>query len=406
MQPKKWLLVSLGLNLLLLAGLTIALREIERGSVKPSANPPAVPPLKLTVAVPLKTPAPSTNALTSAGRLQNWVDQLRAAGAPDQLLAELIVADSEGRWKSHDRQLQKKFEKGDLDAEALINAREQHELDQENELRAMLGDAAFRKYDRQKVLADLDLSALNLSESELDGLYQLRKDKDRGQRDLEREQRSGEIDDTDFDQKESQAENDYQQQLKSLLGDRYALLTPPSDSAVTADLKRSLKNMNFNATDDQLSTLTQAQQQWNQQRAALDSSDPDYSNKAQAVDAARDQALSQVLGADGAAQFKKLQDSNYQTLQKYAPAWQLSASDVDYVYQTLQSYQAGVQDYEAQARALEAQGQTVDWAGVQKNIQQFSQQVQGALQTYLTPDRFNKIQRSEFFDAFNPPASQ
>jgi hypothetical protein len=60
-------------------------------------------------------------------------------------------------------------------------------------------------------------------------------------------------------------------------------------------------------------------------------------------------------------------------------------------------YEKSVQDYQAQARALEAQGQSVDWDAVNKNLQQFAQQTQQALQNYLGQDSFNKMQQNGVF---------
>jgi hypothetical protein len=60
-------------------------------------------------------------------------------------------------------------------------------------------------------------------------------------------------------------------------------------------------------------------------------------------------------------------------------------------------YERSVQDYQARARALEAQGQSVDWDAVNRNLQEFSAQTQQALQDYLGQDRFNKMQRNGVF---------
>jgi len=62
-----------------------------------------------------------------------------------------------------------------------------------------------------------------------------------------------------------------------------------------------------------------------------------------------------------------------------------------------------VEDYQSQARALEAQGQSVDWDGVKKNLKQFADQIQQTLQNYLGQDSFNRLQRNGIFELSSPP---
>jgi hypothetical protein len=51
--------------------------------------------------------------------------------------------------------------------------------------------------------------------------------------------------------------------------------------------------------------------------------------------------------------------------------------------------------YQRQARALEAQGQAVDWDAVNNNVQQFAQQTEQTLRKYLGDERFNKIKSNQ-----------
>jgi uncharacterized protein YpuA (DUF1002 family) len=72
------------------------------------------------------------------------------------------------------------------------------------------------------------------------------------------------------------------------------------------------------------------------------------------------------------------------------------------VYGTLKFYEKSVQDYQARAHALEAQGQSVDWDAVNKNLQQFTDQISLALQNYLGRDRLDKMLRNGVFQ-LSPP---
>jgi hypothetical protein len=323
---------------------------------------------------------------------------LHSAGAPGQILAQMIIADSEKRWAERKRELQELCDRGELDADELMESQDRHEFEQEDELRAVLGEDGFRKFDRQRVLADIDLTRVGLSESELDVWYQLRKDSSQQQRDLERSRRNGEIDDADFIAQQEEAHANYEERLRGLLGnERYAALNGgPVNRSITADLRRTLAGMTVN--DSQLTALTDAQKQWTQRQQELDEQPrgPDYEDRKRAIETARDAEFQKTLGPEAFAAFQKQQDGNYRTLKHFAAAWQLSDGDVDYLYSAMQSYRTEVRDYEQRARALEQQGQQVDWAGVRARIQEFGQKAQKSLETYLGPDRFNKMKRNDF----------
>jgi uncharacterized protein YpuA (DUF1002 family) len=81
-------------------------------------------------------------------------------------------------------------------------------------------------------------------------------------------------------------------------------------------------------------------------------------------------------------------------MKKYENIWGLNDSKIDHVYGSLKYYEKSVQEYQAQARALEAQGQSVDWDAVNGNLQQFAQQTRQALQNYLGQNSFDKLQRN------------
>jgi hypothetical protein len=92
-------------------------------------------------------------------------------------------------------------------------------------------------------------------------------------------------------------------------------------------------------------------------------------------------------------------------MKKYASLWGLDDNSIDYIYRSGRYYEKAIQDYQSQARAMEAQGQAVDWMAVNKNIQQFGDQTKQALQNYLGADRFSKLQRNGVFQ-FNPMAQR
>ncbi len=396
MQSKNWFGISVVLNLVLMGA--VLHFWTARNSARPATivvTTNIVAPAERVEA--LAKPIPRT-AGTNANEPQwrQWLDQLRAAGVPDNILAGVVSTDFEARWDKRRRELQAKYNRGELDDNAMSAFEQQHDVEQEKEMRAALGNDGFTRWDRDNKLSEFDLAKLNLTPTETDALYALKKDLTTKQRELEQEKASGQMDDADFNDKQTAIQKDYDDQLKTLLGqDRYASMQAPDDSS----LRRSLKNLNAN--DQQFQAVLEAQKQWNDRRAELERASETaqvqgqaYDEQMRAIDAARDAEYQRVLGTNGFDEFQKAQDANYQTLKRFATNWQLSDSDVDYVYRSLQYYQKSVQDYQQQAQALEQQGQQVDWSAVQTNIQQFSDQMGDTLQKYLGDDRFQKLKRN------------
>src|SRR5207247_1162087 len=91
---------------------------------------------------------------------------------------------------------------------------------------------------------------------------------------------------------------------------------------------------------------------------------------------------------------KKNQDTRYQTLQRYASAWNLNDDDINHLYSAVQFAQNSVRDYQQRAQEIEAKGQPVDWDAVQKILHDFSQQTDQTLQKYLGEERFSKLKQS------------
>ena len=173
------------------------------------------------------------------------------------------------------------------------------------------------------------------------------------------------------------------------------------DGAAAANLRQDLAKVN--PSDSQFQDLLKAQQQLNERRSELDKqfqddpSSTDYAEQIKALDEARDQEYQRVLGTNVFDTFQKEQDLGYAKMKKYENIWGLDDNTIDCVYGSIKYYEKSVQDYQAQARALEAQGQSVDWDAVNNNLQQFAEQTQQTLQNYLGQDNFNKMQRNGIF---------
>jgi len=290
---------------------------------------------------------------------QRALPQLRDAGVPPDVLAALVVSDFELRWQKELRDFEKRYQAGAVsdDDRARFEARRDEE--QEEALRAALGDEGFRQWDRAYSLRDLDLVELQLSSTETDALYRLRKDRALKDRLLTEAWRDGTIDQADHDEQQSAAQQEYDRQFKLLVGEeRYAALQEVEEGMAGA-LRQKARGLN--PVDSQLEAMAEAERKWNQQRAELE-------GQLRALDAARDQEYQQVLGTNDFDQLQKNQDRRYRLLKRHANSWSLSDSDIDYVYSLLH------QD-----------GSSTD-------------EIEQSLRSYLGSERFGRLRKNDLFD--------
>jgi len=406
MKRKLWLGLSLALNVCL--GILLLLNH-RSGQAPATVMAATNQPVAVAAVESPKKPAPQvTFPLHAKGTgWQQWVQALRDAGVPEKLIRDTIMADFEDRWQKQQDELQKRFERGELDDDDLALEANQHDNEEDAAMRAALGEDGFRQWDLEKTLGEMNLKGLTLTDAETNSLYTLRKDLDRKMQELQVAHQKGQLDDADFNKQTRDLQSQFDQQLKATLGDQqYAALQTNNDTSA-GDVRRSLGGVAVN--DQQFSALLQAQQQWNQANAKLEQQMEDaqvtgtnYDQQLAAINTARDQAYAQALGTNYAA-YQKAQDATYQNLTRYKNAWQLSDDDIDYLYNVYHTYQESVQEYQQQAQAIEKGGQTVDWDAVQKNIADFTQQNEQAVRNYLGDGRYGKLQSNSvmMFDSNN-----
>src|SRR5204863_6228587 len=104
-----------------------------------------------------KSTAPSARSRTGP-EWQNWIDNLRAAGVSEKVLAGLVNSDFENRWRIKLREVEKQFQDGEIDSDAVVRANQDHDIELEKEMRAALGEEGFRRWDKEKWLAEFDLT--------------------------------------------------------------------------------------------------------------------------------------------------------------------------------------------------------------------------------------------------------
>jgi len=388
---------SLILNVVL--AVTVVVLALHKSTRAPLSSARGDGPGKMTNETPVFTNQPKlpqyTNIASASDRRRWLVDQLRAAGVPNNVLARVVLSDLEEGW-------QRRFEECHGDADTMAALQQEHDRDEEAEMRAALGDEGFKSWDQENLLREANIGKIQFTDSETNALYDLKKKLQQRIRDLEQARLNGEMDDAEINDASDKAYSEFNQQMKALLGDeRYAKSQGLDDGTAAANLRQDLAKVN--PSDSQFPELLKAQQQWNDARSGLDKqfqddpSSADYAEQIKALDEARDQEYQRVLGTNVFDTLQKAQDDGYSKMKKYENIWGLDDNKIDNVYGSIKYYEKSVQDYQDQASALEAQGQSVDWDAVNKNLQQFKEQTQQALQNSLGQDCFNKMQRNGVF---------
>lgn len=400
MNRENWLKFSLLFNLVLASVIGILLLRTPRPPSLSAVSGVASDSKTRADRVFTGQPNPAPGFKARGGGWRDWIGDLRAAGVPDNVIAGLVVSQFEENWQKRVDDLQKEIDNGDADPDAFQELAREHEDAEADEVRAALGESGYRNWDMGNQLRNLNLKDITVSAGETNALYELEKNLHSRQRALDEQKQKGEIDDAGYSDAQGKVQEEFNQKLKAILGEaRYA--TMQGGNGEDAGLKRDLKKLN--ASDEQFASMLQAQRDWTERRAALDKQLQDnnaentaYQQQLQAIDATRDAEYQRVLGTNGFDTLQMEQDSRYAQMKKYESVWGINDADINYAYQTMRYYEQGVQNYRQQEQALEQQGQTVDWDAVNKNLQQFSQQTEQALRSYLG-DHYDQIQRNGVF---------
>jgi hypothetical protein len=400
---------SLVLNFLLVVTVVAVLLVRHRSEQPPAPTASQISAETITKEAPAVVDLPKRPQFkdtASASDRRHWlVDELRAAGVPNNVVARFVMAELEEDW-------QKRSDETALNShgnpDAMVALHLEQEKDIESQMRAALGEAGFKLWDQERLLREANIGRIPLTAAEADAIYGAKKKLQQRQWDFEQARIDGTLDDAQINDATDKAYAEFNQQMKSMLGDeRYAQSQGLGDDSAATNLRQDLAKAN--PSDSQFQELLTAQQQLDARRSEIDKqfqdnpSSPDYAAQLKALDDARQQEYQRVLGTNIFDNLQKEQDIGYSKMKKYENIWGLDDSKIDYVYGTIKYYEKSVQDYQAQARALESQGQSVDWEAAKKNLQQFAQQTQQSLQTYLGPDSFSKMERNGVFQFNQSP---
>jgi len=347
-----WLCVSLIANFVLLAGLLAVSRHPKPSSNVESGDHPAV-------VAPLST----ASIETSPTNLLSCVATLRNAGAPNRILARMVLEDFDERWQQRLEDMQARYARGELDSNPLDVLNADRAEEQEKELRAALGEAGFKEWDLAQTLQSLNLKNVSLSVDETNAIYSLHRDLQLKLRALDAERLRGNIDQEEYGAACTAAQQDNDEKMKQLLGaERLAMVQSPAGETDIA-FEHALHKVNVSS--DQINSVLKLQQNYAARRAKIEQQiqeNPDdptvasLDDQLHALDVAQNQERQTILGADASEALQKEQDYRYQSMKQHAAAWNLNDSQIDLIYQDILSYQKSVDDYQREALALESRG--------------------------------------------------
>lgn len=388
--------ISITLNIVLAAGCAFLLIRHSAQNQSPLTQS-AAPSIALRAST-LSSPAQTiTQEKLAPSQPRPWLEVLRGQGVPEKVIARLAIADFEDRWQSRQARAQEAYNRGDLDADGLAALARQHDIEQETDLRARLGEDAYREWDAARLFQQFNLSDLNLTAGETNSLYDLAAGLRQHLRELEKARAENQIDQATFNSEQAEAETNFQNQVRTLLGDdRYGAIhgTDPS----VGDLRRSLRGLIVD--DQQFATLLQTQQQWDAARAQLqqqfvETSNTNLQQQLSVLTSKRDEAFANILGTNGLALYLKQQDSRYVEMEKNAAQWDLDVSNIDSIYDAIQAYDGALMDYQRKARELEARGIKIDPEKSQQQWRDYENQMAQYVRGNLTEARYQAITRNQ-----------
>ena len=336
--------------------------------------------------------APGEENPSASRRRRAIIDELRALGVPNEVLARIALVDYEAHWDA-------RFEacKGDMAKSAAVQLA--MDKGKDAEMKAALGEEGFRQWDQGYMLWEAMNTRVDVSPEEADALYALKKTLQRRNLELDEARLTGSLDEAGINEAQDRAYGEYYQQLHALLGDeRYAKSQQLDDAFLADNLRHQLAAAAPN--EAQIRSILQWEKGWNRAVQELDHqfrdnpADPGYQTRLAALNQARDQYQRGVLGEEAFATVQKERDPAYGQMKKYGKLWGLDDAKIDYVHDAMRAYSESVELYKTEVLTRQAEGRDVDWETVNRNLGQFADQTRQTLEQHLGAESFGKLQNN------------
>jgi hypothetical protein len=322
--------------------------------------------------------------------LADVIAQLRALGMPNDVLARIALADFDTSWDARLAAC-----KGDMAKSAA--AQLEMDMSKDAAMRAALGEEGFRQWDQGYMLWEAMSTPVEVNAAEADTIYALKKKLQQTHHQLELARLKGTLDEAAINAGYDQAYGDYYRQLNAVLGDERYAKSQQLDDAFTSDILRH-QLAPAAPSKTQFQELFKTDKAWNRSRQELDHqfrgnpNSPEYQHRLAALEEARDLEYERVLGREALAALRKSQDPAYAQMKKFETLWGLDGEKIDYVYDTMKTYDTNVARYRADVIARQAAGEPVDWNAVNQDLRRFADETQGALRERVGQAGFEKLQ--------------
>src|SRR5262249_22816661 len=150
-----------------------ALQKPERTPAPPIRESASETHKTETPAILTQPKLPPYTAIASEPDRRRWlVDQLRAAGVPNDIVARFVLAEVDTGW-------QKRFDNAAPDSrgnpDAMVALHLEQEKDTDAQMRAALGEAGFKRWDQERLLREANIGKIELTPTEADAIYDLKK---------------------------------------------------------------------------------------------------------------------------------------------------------------------------------------------------------------------------------------
>jgi hypothetical protein len=388
---KKAFALSLALNVALIAAGITGWRAF-RSAVPPAfANVPRSSAGAPAAAASVARASAALPQVRLGAGWRDWIEPLRAAGVPAEVLAGLVRADFERRAQAAQAALQARYLRGEIDSDRLAAAAVEQEIALERELQAALGPDDYRAWDLARTLEAMPLGRASLSEAERNEAYEIARGLRETLRQAELDRLGGTVDQATFTARQQAAQSAADEKLRALLGPaRSSALQGADDTA--ARLRRALGDSALDA--GQLDSLATAERRWDRTRDALatalvNTQDPAYAAALVQNDRQRQRDFTAIAGPGGLDAYLRATDSRDRELSQHAAVWGLSNTQRDDISRVLANYDAAVHEY-----ALDARGRDVDAETTRDALAHFEADTRTALREKLGPAIYERLQQN------------
>jgi hypothetical protein len=317
--------------------------------------------------------------------------ELKASGESPDLLVNLVGAEFNRQRRDLVNAVHQKLDRGELDFEESQEFFHSRNEPLGKAIAEILGEDGFRYWDKQRLLRSVATSGYTLTTAESDELYRIEKEHEQRNAKLTKARDDGELDPLDYEAQRGKSDEQYQQERAKIVKEGRGRGENEAVNIVPA-LKSQTKELNL--TPQQLADMVESVRRISQATERLDMQDASYADKQRALEAEAERDLIRILGPQGYADFKKVNDHRYQTMKQYQEVWRLSDTDVNYLYETFAKHDKAIEDHNAHSPPIpegEQAGKETSGTEIDEFARAQKLQLETDLLQFLGEERFRRF---------------